>query len=292
MAAGFPLRGEEGRAARWYAGGLIVVQLLWVGFLLLVPPALALPFFLLFAVCELAVPVIAENRGRTPWHAHHIAERYGLFTIILLGESLLGSANAIIDAVHEGEHLAELIPLAVLGLVVTCSLWWIYFWPAHHRLIRSDLRASLRDGYGHYVIFAAAGVLAAGLELQIDVLTGHSEIHDPWASLAFSVPIAVFMLAIWALAYLPVGGPWVNVAVPTAAVPVLVDPVPPVPLALSALPDRRGGGARVAPPLRPHGRRRGARAPGPDPAPRLTPPGAPARPSARRARDRDPQAGP
>ena len=36
--------------------------------------------------------------GTTPWHPHHITERYGLFTLILLGESLLASANAVIEA--------------------------------------------------------------------------------------------------------------------------------------------------------------------------------------------------
>ena len=39
----------------------------------------------------------------TPWHPHHITERYGLFTLILLGESLLASANAIIEALHDDD---------------------------------------------------------------------------------------------------------------------------------------------------------------------------------------------
>ena len=39
---------------------------------------------------ELPGPVIAETRGGTPWHAHHIAERYGLLTIIALGEGSSG----------------------------------------------------------------------------------------------------------------------------------------------------------------------------------------------------------
>lgn len=45
--------GQEGRAARWYAGRLVVVQLLWVGFLLVVPPALALSALFLVAVVVL-----------------------------------------------------------------------------------------------------------------------------------------------------------------------------------------------------------------------------------------------
>ena len=50
--------------------------------------------FIVLIGAELAIPVIAERQGTTPWHPHHITERYGLFTLILLGESLLASANA------------------------------------------------------------------------------------------------------------------------------------------------------------------------------------------------------
>jgi Bacterial low temperature requirement A protein (LtrA) len=94
----------------------------------------------------------------TPWHLHHITERYGLFTLILLGESLLASSNAIIEALHNGATLWPLISISILTLVVTASLWWIYFRPPHHRAIGSFGR-SLRYGYVHYFVFAAAGTL-------------------------------------------------------------------------------------------------------------------------------------
>ena len=45
---------------------------------------------------EIAGPLFAELRfGRTPWHGHHIAERYALLTIITLGEVVLGTILAI-----------------------------------------------------------------------------------------------------------------------------------------------------------------------------------------------------
>ena len=45
---------------------------------------------------ELAGPLIAETRyGGTPWHPHHIAERYGLLVIICLGEAILGTVAAL-----------------------------------------------------------------------------------------------------------------------------------------------------------------------------------------------------
>ena len=47
-------------------------------------------------VVELMGPWIAETRkGGTPWHAHHIAERYGLLTIIALGEGVIGTVASL-----------------------------------------------------------------------------------------------------------------------------------------------------------------------------------------------------
>ena len=46
----------------------------------------------ILVLVEFAGPYIAETRkGGTPWHAHHIAERYGLLVIIALGEGIVGT---------------------------------------------------------------------------------------------------------------------------------------------------------------------------------------------------------
>ncbi len=55
-------------------------------------------FYVLFSlgvILELAVPALAERQGNTSWHRHHIIERYGLLTIIVLGETFLSSATAL-----------------------------------------------------------------------------------------------------------------------------------------------------------------------------------------------------
>lgn len=72
--------------SRRYVGGIVVLNLLWVGRLFLGGRG-AVATFLALAILEQLVPWWAERRGSTAWHPHHIAERYGLFTIILLGES-------------------------------------------------------------------------------------------------------------------------------------------------------------------------------------------------------------
>jgi low temperature requirement protein LtrA len=225
--------GVAGRAAWSYATGIAVVQALWLITLLLPSPAFQIAQGIMIGA-EIAVPIIAERIGHTPWHPHHITERYGLFVLILLGESLLGSANAIVEALGHTKDPAPLISLAALTLITTAALWWLYFWPPHHHAIRS-FASSLAYGYGHYLIFAAAGALSAGIEIEIDVLAGHGELHPPLASFAYTVPVAVFVIGVWALAIRPHGDIWVNVAVPLAGLAVLIDPLIPIPFALTSV---------------------------------------------------------
>ncbi|MGY3127804.1 low temperature requirement protein LtrA [Agrococcus sp. UYP33] len=225
--------GDSRRATQLYAIGISTLQGLWLLSLLLPAPVSYVAIVLLM-VAELAVPLVAERQGETPWHPHHLTERFGLFTLILLGESLLASANAVIVALEEVDELGPLLWIATLALVVTCALWWIYFWSPHHRLI-TDYASSLRHGYAHYFVFAAAGALSAGIEVEIDVLTETSSLDPLIASFTVTVPIAVFVMGIWWIALRHQRDRLVNTVVPTAALLVLLDPVLPFPVAVSAI---------------------------------------------------------
>ncbi|RBP65544.1 low temperature requirement protein LtrA [Brevibacterium sanguinis] len=225
--------GPARRSTIVYACGIGVVQILWLAWLA-VPESMAPVSFLVLALAELSIPVIAETRGTTPWHPHHITERYSLFTIILLGESLLASSTAIFEALSDIEDLLPLIALGVLCLIVTASMWWIYFWPPHHRAITA-LRGSLMYGYGHYFIFAAAGAFSAGVGVEVDSQLGHSSLDPVLATFTVSVPIAIFVLGVWLLAIRANADGVVNTVVPVCAVLVLLDPVIPIPTFLTTL---------------------------------------------------------
>lgn len=225
--------GPARRATLLYAGGITIVQILWLASLALDGTAFTVALIVLI-FAEISVPVIAEKTGSTPWHPHHITERYGLFTLIVLGESLLGSSNAILEGLHDAEERGPLIGVAILTFVATAAVWWIYFWPPHHRAIGS-LRNSVLYGYGHYFIFAGAAAFSAGIELEIDVLTGHSELHHPEASFAYTVPLAVVILGVWLLAIRPFADRIVNIVVPVGGLLVLIDPLIPVPFALTVV---------------------------------------------------------
>jgi len=73
---------------------------------------------------EYAMPVIAQRLHRQlPVDAAHVPERFALFTMIVLGESVvavgLGTAH--------GHWRAESATTAALGFVAVAGLWWIYF---------------------------------------------------------------------------------------------------------------------------------------------------------------------
>ena len=188
------------------------MQVLWVARIYLLDESAQFWTFFVLVALELAVPVWAESHRRTSWHPHHIAERFGLFTLLLLGESLLASANAMIDALGEGEHIPELLALAASGIVVTAGIWWLYFAREQHGRLRS-LRAGFGYGYLHYLIFASAGAVSAGVEVEIDEITGHTEISQAIAGLALTIPIALFVLSAWAILLQPTLSRWASAAV-------------------------------------------------------------------------------
>jgi low temperature requirement protein LtrA len=188
----------QGRATAFrYAAGITVVQVFWV-------TRLAFPdsspwWFLVIALADLSVPLWAERTGKTAWHPHHIAERYGLFTIIVLGESVLASTLGVQDSLDGGGLSAELVVIALAGLTLLFVLWWLYFSePAGDGLERRrDL--SFVWGYGHYVIFAALAAIGAGLEVAVESAGHHTDVTDQVVAFAVGVPVAIFLVMLWAV---------------------------------------------------------------------------------------------
>jgi low temperature requirement protein LtrA len=189
--------------ARRYALGITLLQLAWIG-MLFVPRPFALAGVTLLVVLELALPVWAERAGRTTWHPHHIAERYGLLTIIVLGESILTATIAIESAVATGERFVALAPVIGGGLLIVYALWWLYFYrPVHDLLTRANQGRAVIWGYGHYFVFASAAAVGAGLAVGVDAATGHAAVGPVGAGAAVAIPAAIYVMVLWVLHYRP-----------------------------------------------------------------------------------------
>ncbi|MFI5759145.1 low temperature requirement protein A [Streptomyces sp. NPDC051569] len=189
--------GPARRAARIYAVGLVVCQLAWVA-LLAAPGGMKHWLFLALVAAELLVPLVAERVHETAWHPHHIVERYGLFTLIVLGETMSAATVAVQSALDEHRALGELLPIAGGGVLIVFAAWWIYFAaPAHERLTSN--RQALPWGYGHLVVFASAAAIGAGLEVAVEHAVGESSISTAAAAATVTVPAALFLAGVWLL---------------------------------------------------------------------------------------------
>ncbi|MFD1495229.1 low temperature requirement protein A [Streptosporangium lutulentum] len=233
------------RTALRYATGITVLQGGWGLHLLLAATGVLssftqLLFFAGLAVLELMVPRWAERARATNWHPHHIAERYGLFTIILLGESVLAATKGLEGALEGAEISASFVTVVVSGLVLLFALWWLYFLTPVGEGLSDRRHRSYLWGYGHYGIFAALAALGAGLEVMVEQ-TGHDVGASPLAiCYAVAIPVGVFLALLWmvhapimaepvmrpaavlgcaaVVLLLPLAVPWIGVAAVVAAI--------------------------------------------------------------------------
>jgi low temperature requirement protein LtrA len=214
-----------------YAGGIALVQVGWVLRLILaethvLPYGSLLPIFVGLVIAELAVPPFAEHIVSTSWHPHHISERYGLFTIILLGESVLASSEGVDRAVGDKGLSASLVTLAIAALVLLFALWWLYFYEPVAGGLAERRERSYLWGYGHYGIFAALAALGAGLEVAVRQAGERDAVSAIVVAYAVAIPVAVFLVLLWALSALLVSRPATRPAVIlTAAAVILLLPL-------------------------------------------------------------------
>lgn len=153
---------------------------------------------------EMLGPYIAETRhGGTPWHAHHIAERYGLLAIIALGEGVVGTV-ASITAVVEGEGWNLDVALVCLaGTGLTFGMWWIYFLLPSAEVLHVHRRRSFVWGYGHMFIFAAIVATGAGLHVAASYIEHKAHIGSLATVLAVAIPVAAYIGLVYGMyAYL------------------------------------------------------------------------------------------
>lgn len=185
------------RTALRYAVSIVVLQAGWLA-LLAVPPDRWLIGFFVLAPLELLAPVWSERAGATTWHAHHITERYGLLTIITIGESVLAATVAIQAALDAGHTSVELAAVIASAPVIVFTMWWLYFAHPSHVLLDSTRRAFCWS-YGHYFIFGAAATVGAGIAVAVDQATHRAHLPAFWAGQAVAIPVVVWVMSLWIL---------------------------------------------------------------------------------------------
>jgi low temperature requirement protein LtrA len=188
-------------ASLTYAAVITVAQVGWIVSILLPLSVVAgLVVFALLAAFEMLGPWLAETRmGGTPWHAHHIAERYGLLAIIALGEGVVGTVASLTAVVGEHGWTPDAVILAVAGTGLTFGMWWIYFAVPAADLLHAHRERSFAFGYLHIAVFGAIVGTGAGLHTAAYYVEEHSALGAVGTVLAVVVPVAVYVTLVYVL---------------------------------------------------------------------------------------------
>lgn len=158
-----------------YFYGIIFVQALWIarwwffdkGY---VPSGWGIPVFIALAAADLSVPVFAERGEQTPWHGHHIAERYSLLLIITLGECVLGATNSVASMWQAHGWSLDLALVGLGSTLLVFCLWWMYFLMPSGDSLHHHRERAFGWGYSHFFVFVSAAAIGGSLEVVADVL--------------------------------------------------------------------------------------------------------------------------
>ena len=146
----------------------------------------------MLVLIELVGPFVAEHvRGGTPWHAHHIAERYGLMVIIALGEGLLGTTAALGALIDVTGWTLDVALLGLAGTAMTFGVWWTYFVVPCGDLLHAYRSRVFGWGYGHIPLFGAVVGIGAGLHAAAYYLEHHSGLGATATLMTVAVPLTV-----------------------------------------------------------------------------------------------------
>jgi low temperature requirement protein LtrA len=221
---------------RPYARGLVRVYIslyalqaaLWAASLPAAGP-LRLGTWVAALLIDVATPFfVARYTHAVPPHPEHLPERFGLFTIVLLGESV---AAAIHGLDHAEPLQAESVAVALSASVLAFLFWIGYFerarGVAERSLAHADAGRQLRVwAYGHVPLYLGVAGVSAGTV----ALAGHPDAHggEPWL---FAGAAALAMAGVTTVAAshgrdaaprLTAAGPHYLIALATAGLPLVL----------------------------------------------------------------------
>jgi low temperature requirement protein LtrA len=160
-----------------YAAGYSLGIALW-----LVSLALAAPGrYVLWGVAlawEYSLPVLFRRfHAAIPVSTSHVPERFALFTIIVLGETIVAVALGTAGS----EWALESALAGALGFVAAAALWWIYFGTGAGMEMRPTVSAILVFTHFHIPVLAALTAVSAGVALAIEQAPGQLDEGARWA---------------------------------------------------------------------------------------------------------------
>lgn len=161
---------------------------------LIVPPPFRYAIWAIAVIVELVTPLINSQTVKAiPIDVSHIPERFGLFTIIVLGEVVVATANGVSGAAWNFPTLLA----AFFGFAMGAAIWWINFDFVEDAAIKADsIVPRFVYLYGHFFIVASIVAVGIGVEHAIiEIGAGDAHLHLPTLAL-IGGGIAVYLATI------------------------------------------------------------------------------------------------
>jgi low temperature requirement protein LtrA len=191
-------RERAGRILTWF----VVVGVLWVAGALVEGPGRYVLWLVALALdyCAPLVTYWVPGRRRlapATWNVgtEHFAERFGLFIILALGESIVitGATTSELDLD------AKTIVAFVMAFLASAAIWWLYFSSVaalgEHYLEVADSRTTLaRDAYTYFHVVFVAGIILSAVGDEL-VIAHPIEVLPPYEVAAVAAGPAVYLLA-------------------------------------------------------------------------------------------------
>jgi low temperature requirement protein LtrA len=184
-----------------YAMVVTIAQIGWIG-LIFVHTSVPVTFALVapLITLEMTGPWLAETRkGGTPWHAHHIVERYGLLAIIALGEGVVGTVASLSAVIRAQGWTMDAVLVAVAGTGLTFGMWWMYFMVPAADLLHVHRERSFRYGYVHYGVIGSIVATGAGLHTAAYYIEHHSKLSSVDTVLSVAIPVAAYITSVYVI---------------------------------------------------------------------------------------------
>jgi low temperature requirement protein LtrA len=182
----------RGLALRYVLGFSVSIAI-WLASLA-VPEPLRFAMWGFAVLVEVLTPTAARRYAvQMRLQASHMAERYGLFTLIVLG----GAVVAVVSGTADTNWAPASALCAAAAFIATAALWWIYFDCVDMGGVNRTVLSRQCVAYAHVLMYAAMTTFAVGTLLLIGAAAHGREAGPAGALLGGGV--AAVLLALCAV---------------------------------------------------------------------------------------------
>jgi low temperature requirement protein LtrA len=196
--SGTPERERAGRILIWF----IAAGVFWIAGAF-AEDALRVSLWIVALLVDYSAPFVlywVPGRPRlsgATWRVgtEHFAERFQLFIIVALGESIVVTGSTT----SELELTQPTLLAFVVAFLVSASLWWLYFnivarIVQQHLEVAEDRTTLARDGYTYLHVFIVAGIIVSAVGDELVIAHPEETLHGPELIAVVAGP-ALYLLA-------------------------------------------------------------------------------------------------